>query len=175
MKLGILVSLVLLCVVGCAPVQESDPRTDMEPSSGNPIEDLFGTSLLNAKGEEVSTAELAGKKIGVYFSAAWCPPCRGFTPKLVNAYNGMKAAGKPFELVFVSSDRDAGAAMAYMNDYDMPWLATPFAGPVGERLKRRFGVRGIPMLVVVDADGNTLSTRARNDVDAHGANAFDRW
>ena len=44
--------------------------------------------------------------VGIYFSAHWCPPCRGFTPKLVESYNTMKAAGKNFEIVFVSSDND---------------------------------------------------------------------
>ena len=32
-----------------------------------------------------------------------------FTPKLVQAYNRMKAAGKKVEVVFVSSDKDQDA------------------------------------------------------------------
>ncbi len=41
---------------------------------------FFGATLQNGK-ESVSTATLASKKvIGIYFSAHWCPPCRGFTP-----------------------------------------------------------------------------------------------
>eukprot|EP00884_Botryococcus_braunii_P006330 jgi/Botrbrau1/15699/Bobra.4_1s0072.1 len=42
--------------------------------------------------------------IGLYFSAHWCPPCRRFTPKLVETYKSLKAAGKQFEIIFISSD-----------------------------------------------------------------------
>ena len=36
------------------------------------------------------TAEaLAGKVVGIYFSGDWCPPCRGFTPILVQAYDNV--------------------------------------------------------------------------------------
>lgn len=40
---------------------------------------------------------------------AWiyrCPPCRQFTPILIQAYYAAKRAGHPLEVVFVSSDRD---------------------------------------------------------------------
>ena len=35
--------------------------------------------------------------LGLYFSAHWCPPCKAFTPKLVETYNKVKAAGKQLE------------------------------------------------------------------------------
>ena len=48
---------------------------------------------------------LNGKDVvGLYFSAHWCPPCRGFTPKLAFAYAEMISLGKSFEIVFLSSD-----------------------------------------------------------------------
>ena len=48
------------------------------------LEELFQGPLLDSDGKEVDKTVLAGKTIGVYFSAHWCPPCRGFTPKLVD-------------------------------------------------------------------------------------------
>ena len=48
---------------------------------------LFGEELTNKAGDVVSTSDLEDKeKIGIYFSAHWCAPCRAFTPKLVKAY-----------------------------------------------------------------------------------------
>lgn len=35
-----------------------------------------------------------------------CPPCRAFTPKLANTYSKLKKDGKPWEVVFVSMDRN---------------------------------------------------------------------
>jgi len=46
---------------------------------------------------------LAGKKnVLVYFSAHWCPPCRGFTPDLKKAYEDDLKAGN-VEIIFVST------------------------------------------------------------------------
>ncbi|KAK0074992.1 hypothetical protein PV326_011971, partial [Microctonus aethiopoides] len=42
---------------------------------------------------------------GVYFSAHWCPPCRAFTPQLVDTYQRIRERGQNFEVIFVSSDR----------------------------------------------------------------------
>ena len=42
--------------------------------------------------------------LGLYFSAQWCGSCHSFTPQLVKCYDNLTCAGKPFEVVFVSSD-----------------------------------------------------------------------
>ena len=64
---------------------------------------------MNGEGDTVDVSELrgAGKTIGLYFSAHWCPPCKAFTPKLVETFGAVKAAGKQFEMIFISSDRSA--------------------------------------------------------------------
>ena len=63
---------------------------------------------------------------GIYFSAHWCPPCRGFTPILSKFYTAVKEkyGDEKLEIVFVSSDRDEAA----FNDYfgEMPWCALPY-------------------------------------------------
>ena len=63
---------------------------------------------------------------GIYFSAHWCPPCRGFTPTLAEFYNKLKAA-RPgeLEIVFVSFDRDEEGFKDYYGS--MPWLSVDFA------------------------------------------------
>ncbi len=166
-------------VVGSQAKPAATPAPALGAQAEQPIppeiEALFGKRLVNAKGKKVSSAELAGKKIGIYFSASWCPPCRAFTPQLVAAYDQLKADGKPFEVVLVTSDKDKRSMEAYMEDHHMPWLAIPFGDKPIDALKQKFAVAGIPMLVVVDAAGTTLSTTARGEIAKDGAKAFDAW
>lgn len=139
------------------------------------IRNAFGERLINARRQRTSTADLAGKKIGLYFSAQWCPPCRAFTPVLVDMYKELQEQGKPFEIIFVSHDRSENDMIKYMRDYRMPWLAVPFDAALREDLKKKHGIRGIPALIIVDETGATLSANGRSDVSASGAAAFDRW
>jgi len=63
---------------------------------------------------------------GLYFSAHWCPPCRGFTPELAKFYKQMKEkVGDKFEIIFISSDRSEGDWKGYFAE--MPWLSIPFS------------------------------------------------
>ena len=59
-------------------VYSSWAKPSSGPSAG--IEELFPGKLLDSDGKEVSKDALAGKTVGIYFSAHWCPPCKQFTP-----------------------------------------------------------------------------------------------
>ncbi|MEM7394285.1 MAG: thioredoxin family protein, partial [Verrucomicrobiota bacterium] len=136
---------------------------------------MFGKTLYNAEKEMVSVDSLAGKKVGIYFSAHWCPPCRGFTPKLVDFYNQLQKDGEKFEIVFVSSDRSKDAMYGYMDSAKMDWLTMEYKSAKGRALSRKYGVRGIPTLVIVDAEGKTISRNARTDVMRLGVRAYKEW
>lgn len=86
------------------------------------FKDILGDKLTGTDAVESICGE--GKTVGLYFSAHWCPPCRGFTPKLAEFYKKHHAE-KKFEIVFVSSDRTEGDFGEYYKD--MPWLALPFS------------------------------------------------
>ena len=103
----------------------------------------------------------------LYFSAHWCPPCRGFTPELAVWYEKHRPQGA--EIVFVSSDRDQGSFDEYFGE--MPWVALEYpARDLKASLSRAFGVKGIPMLIVCDAAGVVISKNGREGVSSkpHG-------
>lgn len=104
--------------------------------------------------------------IGLYFSAHWCPPCRGFTPQLAKKYAALRDAGKRLEIVFVSSDQGATQFEEYHGE--QPWLALPFEKRDEKAaLSKLFGVSGIPTLVFLDAKtGQTITTEGRAGVSA---------
>lgn len=152
------------------------PTADAEDAPIPPaLQDLVGRKLVNAKGHRVSPATLAGKKIGLYFSASWCPPCHAFTPVLVKAYNEMRAADKPFEVVLICLDRSEADMRRYMDEFDMPWLAIPFGEKAGNALQSKFRVNGIPTLIIVDDAGQTIAADGRGQITSRGAAAFDSW
>lgn len=133
-----------------------------------PLFDMFsGIELVDNKGEvKTSITEVAEKNtvLGLYFSAHWCGPCRMFTPKLIEAYKQLAKDGKKMQIVFCSSDQDEDAMKSYFSS--MPWLALPYKHQdLVKKLKQRFGVRGIPTLVLVDAQGNTISTEGRGYIE----------
>lgn len=105
----------------------------------------------------------APKYVAFYFSAHWCPPCRAFTPKLIEWYKEFKPKHPNFELVFVSADQDEAAMKEYMTSTGMPWPAVKY----DQREDKAFtdlGSDGIPYLVLVDAStGKALTAKPGNE------------
>ncbi len=139
------------------------------------IDDLFGSKLIDAERDSQPLSSLTGKTLGVYFSAHWCPPCRAFTPRLVEAYKEIKESGGAFEIVFVSADRSKKDMADYMEGAEMPWLALPFGSKAGEKLGRLFGIRGYPTLVVLNDKGEVLTRDGYPAVMRQGAKAITGW
>lgn len=102
------------------------------------------------------------KFVALYFSAHWCPPCRMFTPKLVEWYKTFKQAHPEFELVFVSSDRDEAAMNAYIKETSMPWPHATFDNSKNP-LFTKYASEGIPYLVLVGEDGKALTALPGNE------------
>lgn len=97
----------------------------------------------------------AKKAIGIFFSGHWCPPSRQFTPDLIDAYDHWAKARK-FEIVFCSSDQNEEEFWDYFGE--MPWRALPFGDAREQTFSQRYGVRGIPSLIIVGPDGQVITT-----------------
>jgi thiol-disulfide isomerase/thioredoxin len=125
--------------------------------------DLPQSLMLNGTtGAKKATSELLADKTAVflYFSAHWCPPCRQFTPMLVQAYN-QHLKKKGVEVIFVSSDRDESSFKDYFGQ--MPWLAVEFSDrKTKEILSTKFEIQGIPALIALDSTGKLISKDARS-------------
>jgi nucleoredoxin len=135
---------------------------------------LFGDVLLTKDGEKSTEEVLAGKtSVGIYFSAHWCPPCRGFTPKLAEMYKDA-FMDKGMEIVFVSSDKDEAAFGEYFGE--QPWVALPYAKrDIKNTLSKKFKVSGIPSLVIIGPDGATITTDGRAAVSEDPSGTKYPW
>jgi len=153
---------------GAEPAAEA-----VEPDAG--LVELFGDALLTDKGHKAELSELNGKIIAVYFSASWCPPCRAFSPLLVALADKLQEEGKPFALVLVGRDQDRKKAVAYMKSHDMTGYLVPPEAEENRALCERYGVRGIPTLVIVDSSARTIDAQARATVQTQPDSAWDKW
>ncbi len=145
---------------------------------------LFDGHIIDKYDEEVDLNhdKYKGKIIGLYFSAHWyllhfiskfirnyflafsrCPPCRGFTPILIDFYKA-HSKDKNFEIIFISSDRDEQSFIEYYKD--MPWLTLSYnERKKKEELGKHFQISGIPTLVLLDGDtGEIISKDARDKI-----------
>ncbi|XP_033742021.1 tryparedoxin-like [Pecten maximus] len=131
----------------------------------------LGDTLLTKGGEVPIEKALEGKTtICLYFSAHWCPPCRGFTPVLSEVYSSGEK-GSDVEVVFISSDRDEASFDAYYGE--MPWCALPFkAADKKAALSAKYEIQGIPTLVILKKDG-TVDKNGRGHVMGQKNLKFD--
>lgn len=95
------------------------------------LQELIGDTVIDKSGKSYSISSLYNNAtnkpiLGLYFSAHWCPPCREFTPVLIQFYQKFQTTsnGLRFQIVFVSSDHDEVAFREYLNE--MPWYALPY-------------------------------------------------
>jgi nucleoredoxin len=133
------------------------------PGSGatpNVLADQFKGDLVSCKNGSLVRFDdetLAKKNlIALYFSAHWCPPCRKFTPQLVEFYKRVAPQHPEFEIVFVSNDRSSSNMADYMRETQMPWPAIDFAKLPGKEALKKYAGKGIPCLVVLDATGKVI-------------------
>jgi len=127
----------------------------------------FGEKVFSPSNDTELSPKIAleGKEhVLIYFSAHWCPPCRQFTPILIEFYKKLKSSGTNIELVFCSLDRDENDYKEYI--FDMPWLCMPFEAKESKKLASLYEARGIPHLVVVDKDGKLVTKNGNAEVSS---------
>ena len=131
------VLLIGICLAA-SHAQSPAPASD-NPSAGLNLGDSdapsgfaakFDHHLVSLDNGNLKPFDAAGLKdvkyFAIYYSASWCPPCRAFTPKLVEFYNSFKAQHPNFQLIFVNHDNSADDMLNYMKTDSMPWPAVRF-------------------------------------------------
>jgi len=160
---------------GVEAVSEDPSGSQFPWRAKTPLEALDGAFV----GKDGSATDLAAVReraeyIGLYFSAHWCPPCRGFTPKLIKFYQELnKASANKLEVVFVSGDNDQESFDEYYGS--MPWLAVPFNDDRIRSLNQTFRVEGIPHLVILDRHGGVVHDSAVGAVQKPDSVAKFPW
>ncbi len=119
---------ITLLVIGAVMMKLLSALDENLTPGGSPIR--FETSYDSA----LSRARTSGKPVVVIFSASWCPPCRQMKEKV---YPSEEVA--PYRSNFV---------WAYL-DVDLP---------ANQATAQKFGVRGIPHIAFLNAQGSEIGT-----------------
>lgn len=102
-------------------------------------------------GNELDLEALRGKPVAVYFWAGWCPPCIG--EPLDSFDSAYKQRAKEVNFVSISFDSESATRnfLADEGPYQFPVVIDEQG-----RVAQKWGVAGIPTLVLLDADGRFL-------------------
>jgi len=129
---------------------------DLNPKS------LIGTSVANfglkdKDGKAYNVKDIvAGKKyILIDFWASWCGPCRKEIPNLKTAYS--EYAGKGFEILSISIDKDEKAWQKALVQENMQWHNLLD----DNKVSNAFNVKAIPATYLVDSKGVIIGDNLR--------------
>jgi thiol-disulfide isomerase/thioredoxin len=134
-----------------------------KPPPGDPINLTFSA----IDGSTVDLTTLRGKVVLLDFWATWCPPCREEVPNVVTVYNKYHSQG--FEIVGISLDQDRNSVSQFTANNGMTWPEYFDGQGWGNSLARRFDIRFIPQMWLLDRQGRLITKDGRSDLDGQVA------
>lgn len=130
-------------------VYEDTLKKQVTQGQLNEVAPLF--TLKNAKGENVSLADLKGKIVLLDFWATWCGPCKMSFPAMQKVVNKYKK-DKDVVLLFIDTwEKDQAAAAEFLkkNNYDFELLYDTEKSDTAKDYK----LKGIPAKIIIDKNG----------------------
>ena len=111
-------------------------------------------------GSEATLADYAGKPVVLNFWATWCAPCRKEMPHLAELQEAM---GEDIAVLTVATGRNPPEAIdRFFSEIGVTSL--PKATDPRQEMARAFGVLGLPITVILDAEGREVA-RLQGDAD----------
>ena len=134
------------------PGGDSASVTDARRFIGNPIRARApfapDFSFTTHEHQNLSNTALRGKVVLMDFWGTWCPPCRESVPILRDL--NKKYAGKPFQLVGISSDNDEDVWKTFIAAQRMDWSEYI---DLSDEVQQAFKIESFPTYIVLDKDG----------------------
>ena len=116
-----------------------------------------------ADGRDVDLAKLRGNVVLIYFCASWCPPCVHEYPKLKSVYEKYHKQG--FEIVGISADKSRASFDLYTQRKKVPWPQHYEDNAWDGELIKRFRVRYVPRLFLLDRTGRVAHQDTRQHLE----------
>lgn len=124
---------------------------------GKPFVDIAGKSV---DGQDLCLSDYVGKGkyVLVDMWASWCGPCRGEMPNIAALYREYKEKGLVVLGMVVWDEPDK--ALKAMEDLHISW---PQIMEIGEQADKKYGVNGIPHIILFAPDGTILARDLRGE------------
>jgi len=106
-------------------------------------------TLTTFDGEEIRSADLAGKVIVLNFWASWCKPCEQEAADLEAAWRYYQPRG---DVIFIGVNYvdTEPEAMGYLQKFDISY---PNGADLGTRISQAYRIRGVPETYIIDQEG----------------------
>ncbi len=133
-------------------------KHSLEAEIGENLE-IVGTTI---DGDPFDLAAYEGKPTVVIFWASTCGACRNEFISLKTLYEDYHGQG--LEIVGVNVDNNVEKRTEFLNEAELPWLNVIAAGEeTGISLARRYRVRMIPSISLLDRSGRIIAIDQRGD------------
>ena len=137
----------------------------LKDAVGKPFEISFVEAL---KGSQISSQTLKGKVVVIDFWATWCGPCVAEMPKMKDLYAKYKDQGVEFVGISLDAPKSEGGydklkEFVEKNKIEWPQYYQDNGG-AGD-FATSWGIKAIPTVFLVDADGKLASTEARGKLE----------
>jgi peroxiredoxin len=137
----------------------------IRPPSPTPAPDFMATL---GDGKTFQLSAQRGKVVFINFWATWCLPCRAEMPMMETLWRRHRA--QSFVMLAVSTDSAPSAVPPFIAQQGFTFPVT--LDPTQD-LARAYGLRGLPMSVIVDPTGNVAALAiGPRDWDGSAANAL---
>ena len=143
-------------------MQEQEEQEEQEDKDsiivGKPFSELEFEDL---KGNTVNINRLKGKVVLIDFWATWCGPCTAEIPNLLSVYEDFKDKG--LEIIGISLDKDRQRLDDYLEKHEIQWPNYYDGKGWDNEISSRFGVHGIPKIILIDREGIVRKIGLRGD------------
>ena len=132
-----------------------EPAVEIQgASTGESVAPRADFRLPSLDGESLGPPDFAGRTVVVDFWATWCGPCRLQAEMLEKLFEQLDP--ETVQFLAVNVGEDAATVRRFVAE-------TPFPYPVlldgQDQLLQRYGLRGLPTVMVVDPRGEVSYTR----------------
>ena len=124
---------------------------------GKTAREIQGVDVL---GKPLKLSDYRGKVVALVFWETGCGPCIREIPREKALVERMK--GRPFAMLGVNTDADAGAARKLMEAQGVTWPTWRDGGPGEGPIAKLYHLRGYPTFVI-DAEGKIRSKFSRGE------------